>query len=142
MRRWEALKTLKRVIPETKRNATLQRKIVSLQFLQEWITFKDGVLEACRSLDLSQAAPITDDATENFVIGSERGLTGRFVKHFCDPVIKVLATTQLSNLTFGDYHAADPSDASRNVPDVVMLMLPESKGYGSRETEDLLDRTA
>ncbi|KAB8231166.1 uncharacterized protein BDW43DRAFT_313248 [Aspergillus alliaceus] len=62
-----------------------------------------------------------------FVIGSERGLTGRFVKHFCDPVIKVLATTQLSNLTFGDYHAADPSDASRNVPDVVMLMLPESE---------------
>jgi hypothetical protein len=60
---------------------------------------------------------------EHYHVGNELGLTGRFNKHVCDPVAKVLSVTEHAHLTFGDFQAAIHAPCS-DVPDVVMLSVP------------------
>ncbi|KAJ6188727.1 hypothetical protein N7519_003635 [Penicillium mononematosum] len=96
-------------------------EVISLRFFHEWQSFKQDVLEASDSLDLSHPVPYTDDVSESYIVGSELGLTGRFSKNVCDPVSKVFATTGLSHLKFGDYQSsAGPTDTSQ-VPDITMF---------------------
>ncbi|KAJ5800196.1 uncharacterized protein N7518_002264 [Penicillium psychrosexuale] len=101
-------------------------EVISLRFFHEWQSFKQDVLEASDSLDLSHPVPYTDDVSESYVVGSGLGLTGRFSKNVCDPVSKVFATTCLSHLKFGDYQSsARPTDTSQ-VPDITMFNTTES----------------
>ena len=101
--------------------ASMSGETVSLQFLQEWINFEQDVLQACSTLNLSQPVPLTDDRSEDFLVGSELGLTGRFSKHICDAVTKALSITNLSNLKFGDYQVLEPTERNKSVPDVIMV---------------------
>lgn len=93
--------------------ASLSSETVSLQSLQEWPTFEQDVLQACSGLDLSLPVPLTDDQSENFIVGSELGLTGRFSKHICDAVTKALPATNLSNLKCGDCQVLEPTDEKK-----------------------------
>ncbi|ODM23371.1 hypothetical protein SI65_00960 [Aspergillus cristatus] len=81
------------------------------------------VLQTCAALDLTGLVPITDDASEDFIVGSELGLTGRFAKNLCDGVSKALSTTTLRHIKFGDYQASEPRIENK-IPDVVMLSMP------------------
>lgn len=120
-------------------------EVISLRLFHEWQSFKQDVLEASDSLDLSHPIPYTDDVSESYVVGSELGLTGRFSKNVCDPVSKVLATTCLSHLKFGDYQSsAGPTDTSQ-VPDITMFnttgpprpaAVGELKSFWTVELED------
>ncbi|PWY84593.1 hypothetical protein BO94DRAFT_566707 [Aspergillus sclerotioniger CBS 115572] len=105
--------------------ASTSTETVSLRFFREWDNFERDVLQACGAIDLSQHVPLTGDQTENHVIGSELGLTGRFSKHVSDAVTKALSVTHLSGLKFGDYQAL-PNREADSVPDVVMLTLPDA----------------
>lgn len=93
--------------------ASLSSETVSPQSLQEWHTFQQDVLQACSGLDLSLPVPLTDDQSENFIVGCELGLTGRFSKHICDVVTKALPVTNLPNLKFGDYQVLEPIDEKK-----------------------------
>ena len=119
-------------------------EVISLRFFHEWESFKQDVLEASDSLDLSHPVPYTDDVSETYVVGSELGLTGRFSKNVCDPVSKVFATC-LSHLKFGDYQSsAGPTDTSQ-VPDITLFnttgpprpaAVGELKSFWTVELED------
>ncbi|KAJ5939874.1 hypothetical protein N7516_000042 [Penicillium verrucosum] len=119
-------------------------EVISLRFFHEWESFKQDVLEASDSLDLSHPVPYTDDVSETYVVGSELGLTGRFSKNVCDPVSKVFATC-LSHLKFGDYQSsAGPTDTTQ-VPDITLFnttgpprpaAVGELKSFWTVELED------
>ncbi|CAG8907664.1 unnamed protein product [Penicillium egyptiacum] len=140
---------LRPVPPLTQINSTHyvsnSSEVISLRFFHEWQSFKQDVLEASDSLDLSHPVPYTDDVSESYVVGSELGLTGRFSKNVCDPVSKVFATTCLSHLKFGDYQSsAGPTDTSQ-VPDITMFnttgpprpaAVGELKSFWTVELED------
>ncbi|KAF9253372.1 hypothetical protein DTO027I6_3417 [Penicillium roqueforti] len=120
-------------------------EVISLRFFHEWQSFKQDVLEASDSLDLSHPVPYTDDVSESYVVGSGLGLTGRFSKNVYDPVSKVFATTCLSHLKFGDYQSsAGPTDTSQ-VPHITMFntmgpprpaAVGELKSFWTVELED------
>lgn len=140
---------LRPVPPLTQVNGTRyvsnSSEVISLRFFHEWQSFKQDVLEASASLDLSHPVPYTDDVSENYVVGSELGLIGRFSKNVCDPVSKVFATTCHSHLKFGDYQsAAGPTDTSQ-VPGITMFnttgpprpaAVGELKSFWTVELED------
>lgn len=69
---------------------------VSLRLFNEWRTFPTDVLQACASMDLSGQVPLTGDFSEEFVIESKLGLTGRFTKNVCDAVSKAFDHTSLA----------------------------------------------
>lgn len=124
---------ISRPIPRLKQingttHTSISSETISASFLHEWTNFKAEVMAACSSLDLSAHVPITDDRDdgERFAVGSELGLTGRFAKHVCDAVSKVLSVTSLSDFSFGDYQAFEPAYSDK-VPDVIMINLPDSK---------------
>ncbi|KAG2002872.1 hypothetical protein GB937_009408, partial [Aspergillus fischeri] len=140
---------LRPVPPLTQINGTRyvsdSSEVISLRFFHEWKTFKQDVLEASASLDLSHPVPYTDDVSESYVVGSTLGLNGRFSKNVCDPVSKVFATTCLSYLKFGDYQSsAGPTDTSQ-VLDITMFnttgpprpaAVGELKSFWTVELED------
>lgn len=89
------------------------------------------MLTTCASHDPSRLIPITDGSNESerYAVRCGREVAGRFVKHVCDAVLKVLAVTSPSlsddDLLFGDYQAAVPVDAEE-VADVVMFRVRDS----------------
>ncbi|KAJ5967787.1 hypothetical protein N7501_004035 [Penicillium viridicatum] len=140
---------LRPVPPLTQINGTRyvsnSSEVISLRFFHEWQSFKQDVLEASAPLDLSHPVPYTDDVSENYVVGSELGLTGRFSKNVCDPVSKVFATTCLSHLKFGDYQSSVGSTDTSQVPDITMFnttgpprpaAVGELKSFWTVELED------
>ncbi|RHZ64418.1 uncharacterized protein CDV56_101264 [Aspergillus thermomutatus] len=123
---------IERPIPRLKQsrgttNVSLSGEDISARFLHEWLDFPQQVLTLCNSLNLDEKVSVTDDsdANEHFLVGSKLGLAGRFYKHMCDAVAKVLSVTELAHLTFGDFQATARTD-SRDVPDIVLLTLPRS----------------
>ena len=102
---------------------SIPTETISARFIHEWQNFESEVLEACDSLDLSRKLSSTDE-TEDWRLGSELGLTGRFAKHVGDAVTKALSVTELAGVKFGDYQCVEPYDASK-VPDMILLELPE-----------------
>lgn len=64
-------------------------EVVFLRY-HNWETFFDEVIQACASLDFTGVVPITDDASEDFVVRSELGLAGRITKNICDSASKAL----------------------------------------------------
>jgi hypothetical protein len=106
-------------------NASISGEDISARFLHEWIGFPRQVLTLCNTLSLDANVSVTDDSdmNEHYHVGNELGLTGRFNKHVCDPVAKVLSVTEHAHLTFGDFQAAVHTQCS-DVPDVVVLSVP------------------
>ncbi|OGM51323.1 hypothetical protein ABOM_000168 [Aspergillus bombycis] len=111
------------------------REAISLRFFHQWTTFNQDVADACASLDLTGLVPIVDESTEEFIVGSELGLTGRFAKQVCDVSSKALSTTVLAAYKFGDYNAIEATDHN-NVPDIVMLTIPsaDARAVGEMKT--------
>ncbi|GFF26314.1 hypothetical protein IFM58399_01370 [Aspergillus lentulus] len=106
-------------------NVSISGEDISARFLHEWIGFPSQVLTLCNTLSLDANVSVTDDSdmNEHYHVGNELGLTGRFNKHVCDPVAKVLSVTEHAHLTFGDFQAAVHTQCS-DVPDVVVLSAP------------------
>ncbi|KAJ5356346.1 hypothetical protein N7517_010955 [Penicillium concentricum] len=140
---------LRPVPPITQINSTRcvsnSSEIISLRVFHEWQSFKQDVLEASDSLDLSHPVPYTDDVSESYVVGSELGLTGRFSKNVCDPVSKVFATTCLSHLKFSDYQSSAGPTGTSQVPEFTMFnttgpprpaAVGELKSFWTVELED------
>ena len=126
---------ISRPVPQLKKingatHPEVSGETISARFLHEWANFEAEVIAACASLDLNVHVPITDDRDEgeHFAVGNELGLTGRFTKHVCDAVSKVLSVTSLSAFTFGDYLATDQLDMDK-AADVTMINLPDSRAF-------------
>lgn len=99
-------------------------EIISPRFFHLWEGFAEEVLEICASLDLNTLVPLTHDEDNEFVVASKRGLIGRMEKHLCDPVIKTLSVTDLSDFRFGDYQALHGYNPE-NVPELLLLTLSD-----------------
>ncbi|KAJ5749894.1 hypothetical protein N7533_006922 [Penicillium manginii] len=118
-----ALEQLARPLPTLSQNAgtrnpSISGEILSLAYMHPWTTF---------ATDLSQvfevAAPrITHqvrllDESEVYTVGNKFGLTGRFVRNVCDPVMKSLQPLEeMESIRFGDFQAI--SDYENTIPDV------------------------
>ncbi|EAW17525.1 uncharacterized protein NFIA_074450 [Aspergillus fischeri NRRL 181] len=108
-----ARELVERPIPHLKQSRgttddSMSGEDISARFLHEWIGFPRQVLTLCNTLSLDANVSVTDDSdmNEHYYVGNELGLTGRFNKHVCDPVAKVLSVTEHAHLTFGDFQAA------------------------------------
>ncbi|KAJ5895431.1 hypothetical protein N7495_007122 [Penicillium taxi] len=88
----------------------------NLANLTEWKTFPSEIHDVLQTVDLDVMVPV-DDTTDKYIIGSESGLTGRFAKHLCDPVINVLIAVRVP-LRFGDRQAIYPP--ATIIPDIVL----------------------
>lgn len=73
-------------------------------------------------MDMPQSTSITHEVfsnneTENYVVGSELGLSGRFVRNLCGAIIQALILLpEMSSVRFGDIKALTSSGGA--VPDI------------------------
>ncbi|KAJ5823076.1 hypothetical protein N7447_005416 [Penicillium robsamsonii] len=78
------------------------------------------------STPFTHQVPINNES-ENYVVGSELGLSGRFVRNLCDPVIQALMPlSEMHSVRFADIQALTFSD--RVIPDIAfgLVVNPES----------------
>lgn len=99
-------------------NPSDSRTWISTSLFHEWASFNDEVLRTIPSIDLSGLIPCTDVTSDTYVIGSELGLTGQFIKHICDTVSLACKSVGLA-LQSGDRQAEVIS--TDVIPDVVLL---------------------
>lgn len=99
---------------------------VALGYMGRWVSFAQDVMTMFHSTPITHQVPINKES-ENYVVGSELGLSGRFVRNLCDPVIQALMPLpEMSSVRFADIQALTHSD--RVVPDVAfgLVVNPES----------------
>lgn len=78
---------------------------VALGYMHHWSSFEDDVMHMFRSVSVTHEVPIHDES-EHYVVGNELGLTGRFVRNLCGPVMAALrALPQMSSMHFADIQA-------------------------------------
>ncbi|KAJ5893476.1 hypothetical protein N7495_005167 [Penicillium taxi] len=87
-------------------NASISGIKFNLDNLTEWNTFSRDIHNALQTVDLDVMVPV-DVKTDKYIIGSELGLTGRFTKHVCDPVVNALIAVRVP-LRFADRQAIPP----------------------------------
>lgn len=100
---------------------SVHRDVVAVRFMHHWSLFREEVLNALSLVNLTNMVSGDSSEGDKYVVGNELGLSGRIISNICDPVMRGLAATHLSNLCFADIHTAlmNPS----MIPDVVLLSL-------------------
>lgn len=99
---------------------------VALGYMGHWVSFVQDVMTLFQSTPMNHQVPINNEF-ENYVVGSELGLSGRFVRNLCDPVMQALMPLpEMSSVRFADIQALTLS--GRIVPDVAfgLVVNPES----------------
>ncbi|KAJ9483097.1 hypothetical protein VN97_g10317 [Penicillium thymicola] len=94
-----------------------------------WVSFVQDVMTIFHSTPITHEVPINNES-ESYVVGSELGLSGRFVRNLCDPVIQALMPLpEMSSVRFADIQAL--SFSARVVPDVAfgLVVNPESSAF-------------
>lgn len=60
--------------------------------MSEWHSFITDTFQAFQADGITHEVPLHDE-TELYTVGNEIGLSGRFVRNLCDPVIKALGSS-------------------------------------------------
>lgn len=102
-------------------NPSVHRDLVAARFMRHWLSFREEVLRALSSINLTNMVSGDSSEGDKYVVGNELGVSSRIISNICDPVMRGLAATHLSNLRFADTHTVvwNPS----KIPDVVLLSL-------------------
>ncbi|OQE07677.1 hypothetical protein PENVUL_c012G08578 [Penicillium vulpinum] len=105
-------------------HASIHNDRVALTYMQHWSSFLQETRTFFLSVHITHQVPIKDES-EIYVVGSELGLSGRFVRNLCDPVMQALMPLdQMSSVRFADIQALTPS--GRTVPDVTFGLVNPS----------------
>lgn len=114
---------LARAVPSLLRNAGTSNQSIhsdrlALAFMSEWHSFQTDALRCFREARITHEVPIHDE-TEVYTVGNEIGVSGRFIRNICDPVMKALKPLHVMNeIRFADYQAISIPDD--NIPDVCL----------------------
>lgn len=89
--------------------------------MSEWHSFTEDALQVFREAGVSHNVPFHDE-TELYTVGNELGVSGRFVRNLCDPVMKALEPLPcMASIRFADFQAiSTPGDV---VPDVCLGLV-------------------
>ncbi|KAJ5279315.1 hypothetical protein N7478_004687 [Penicillium angulare] len=94
---------------------------VALTYLVPWDSFAQDAFETFRLADISHNVPVNDES-ELYTVGNELGLSGRFVRNLCDPVMKALKPLPgMQSMRFADFQALSRSNDT--VPDVCFGLI-------------------
>ncbi|KAJ5675358.1 hypothetical protein N7462_008255 [Penicillium macrosclerotiorum] len=117
---------LARAVPPLRRNAGTSNPSISsdrlaLTFMSEWHSFTREAFEAFQEAEITHEVPFHDE-TELYTVGNELGVSGRFVRNLCDPVMRALEPLQgMASIRFADFQAiSTPEDV---VPDVCLGLI-------------------
>lgn len=92
--------------------------------MHQWHAFIDEIRSIYHATDFTHDVPCNDE-TEPYTVGSELGLTARFVRNLCDPVAKALTPLpHMDKLIFADIQSIAPID--NVIPDVRLGLVAES----------------
>ena len=110
-----ALIQLARPIPPLRQNARTANPSVhsdrlSLARMSEWRSFSEDALRAFHEAGITHEVPFQDE-TELYTVGTKHGVSGRFVRNLCDPVMRALAPLPgMESIRFADFPALSTSD--------------------------------
>lgn len=117
---------LARAVPCLRRNAgtsnpSIHSDRLALAFMSEWSSFTRDALEVFQDAGITHEVPIHDE-TELYTVGNQLGVTGRFVRNLCDPVMKALEPLPgMASIRFADFQAI--STSGDIVPDVCLGLI-------------------
>lgn len=102
-------------------NPSIYSDHLALTFMSEWHSFREDALQVFREAGVSHNVPFHDE-TELYTVGNELGVSGRFVRNLCDPVMKALEPLpSMASIRFADFQAiSTPGDV---VPDVCLGLV-------------------
>jgi hypothetical protein len=88
---------LARALPPLRRNAgtsndsnpSIHSDRLALTYMSPWHSFTTDAMQALQEGRLQHMVAFQDE-TELYTVGNELGLSGRFVRNVCDPVMKAL----------------------------------------------------
>ncbi|KAK9623668.1 hypothetical protein V6Z94_004575 [Aspergillus fumigatus] len=102
-------------------NPSIYSDHLALTFMSEWHSFREDALQVFREAGVSHNVPFHDE-TELYTVGNEFGVSGRFVRNLCDPVMKALEPLpSMASIRFADFQAiSTPGDV---VPDVCLGLV-------------------
>ncbi|KGO77680.1 hypothetical protein PITC_071640 [Penicillium italicum] len=94
---------------------------LSVTYMRPWPEFIDDVKSRLHGIAFAHLIPLNDE-TEPYQVGSELGVTGRFVRNVCDPVVKAITPLPgMARITFADVQAlACTGDV---IPDVSLGLI-------------------
>lgn len=101
---------LARALPPLRRNAgtsnpSIHLDRLALTFMSPWRSFSTEAMQALQEARLDHLVPFHDE-TELYTVGNELGLSGRFVRNVCDPVMKALQPLpRMASIRFADFQA-------------------------------------
>ncbi|PKX97569.1 uncharacterized protein P174DRAFT_449176 [Aspergillus novofumigatus IBT 16806] len=117
---------LARAVPPLRRNAgtsnpSIHSDRLALTFMSEWRSFTRDAFQVFREAGITHEVPFHDE-TELYTVGNELGVSGRFVRNLCDPVMKALAPLPgMASIRFADFQASSTSEDV--VPDVCLGLI-------------------
>ncbi|CAG7998639.1 unnamed protein product [Penicillium salamii] len=107
-------------------NPSIHSDRLSVAYMSLWSTFQRDAFRVFQEADIAHEVPLNDE-TELYTVGNELGLTGRFVRNVCDPVIKALELVPcMASIRFADFQAI--STLQRTVPDVCLGLVATGLG--------------
>lgn len=110
-------------------NPSIHSDRLSLAYMSIWSTFQTDACRVFQQAGIAHEVPLNDE-TELYTVGNELGLTGRFVRNVCDPVIKALALVPgMASTRFADFQAISPP--RKTTPDVCLGLVATSLRPGN-----------
>lgn len=110
-------------------NPSIHSDRLSVAYMSLWSTFQTDACGVFQQAGIAHQVTLNDE-TELYTVGNELGLTGRFVRNVCDPVIKALKLVpDMSSIRFADFQAI--STPHRTVPDVCLGLVGTSLRPGN-----------
>ncbi|KAJ5959514.1 uncharacterized protein N7479_006664 [Penicillium vulpinum] len=110
-------------------NPSIHSDRLSVAYMSLWSTFQTDACRVFQQADIAHEVPLNDE-TELYTVGNELGLTGRFVRNVCDPVIKALELVPgMASIRFADIQAI--STTQMTVPDVCLGLVATNLRTGN-----------
>lgn len=100
-----------------------------------WVSFTQAVMDMLRSTSIMHEVSM-NKKNESYVVGCELGLSGRFVRNLCDPVIQALILLpEMYCVRFGDIQALTSGGV---VPDIAFDPVVDLESSSSIEDISLV----
>ncbi|KAJ5533782.1 hypothetical protein N7527_000036 [Penicillium freii] len=110
-------------------NPSIHSDRLSVAYMSLWSTFQTDACGVFQQAGIAHEVTLNDE-TELYTVGNELGLTGRFVRNVCDPVIKALELVPgMASIRFADFQAI--STPQMTVPDVCLGLVATSLRPGN-----------
>jgi hypothetical protein len=103
-------------------NPSIHSERVSLMYMHQWNSFAQDAFDRFQRESLVHQVSIHDE-NELYTVGNELGLSGRFVRNLCDPVMRALEPlSSMSSMRFADIQAIT-YDTTSILPDVSLGLV-------------------